>query len=87
MGRSVGIRPNPYTPRSVALMKERIAAEIVATITEKKVTPAEIARRYPSVRAGDLQNLRRGEHDVYGINRLVAIAEALGISFSLERAA
>lgn len=87
MGRSVAIRPNPYTPVTVRRMKEQVATEIVATMDARGLCAADVHRRYPSVRAGDISNLRAGDHDLYGLPRLIAIAEAVGLSFKLELAA
>jgi hypothetical protein len=86
MGRSVALRPNPYTPATVREMKERVATEIVATMDAKGLRAADVHKRYPSVRAGDISNLRAGDHDLYGLPRLIAMAEAIGLSFRLERA-
>jgi hypothetical protein len=44
-------------------------------------------RRYPSVRAVDIAAIRRGDHELYGLSRLIAIAETMGLGFSLELAA
>lgn len=87
MGRSVAIRPNPYTPATIRGWKEIVATRIVATMDERGLRAADVHKRYPSIRAGDISNLRAGDHDLYGLPRLVAMAEAIGINFKLELAA
>lgn len=85
MGRSVAIKPNPYTPVTIRRMKERVASAIVSKMNAHGLSAADMHRRYPSVRAGDISNLRAGDHDLYGLPRLVAMAEAIGISFELQQ--
>jgi len=87
MGRSVAVRPNPYTPVTVRRMKESVATAIVSTMDQRGLKASDVHRHYPSVRAGDISNLRAGDHDLYGLPRLIAIAEAVGLSFKLELAA
>jgi hypothetical protein len=84
MGRTVNLVPNPYEPRSASEMKERLADAIIAKVDSDRLSAAEISKRYSSIRAGDVQNLRRGEVYRYGIYRLLSFAEAVGVKASIQ---
>jgi len=75
--------PNPYIPVSVSQMKDRLGEAIVRRIEKDGITAAEIGRRYRSVRAGDISKIRQGDWALFGINRLVAIAETIGVQVEI----
>lgn len=79
MGKSYGLKPNPYTPATARQLKETLGEAITRRITASGTTAAEISRRYKSVRSGDLARIRAGDAELYGLPRLIAIAEALGL--------
>lgn len=83
MGRSFGTIPNPYTPATARQLKETLGEAITRRIAASGTTAAEISRRYKSVRSGDLQRIRAGEAELYGLPRLIAIAEALGLELQV----
>ncbi|WP_114945890.1 XRE family transcriptional regulator [Microvirga calopogonii] len=84
MASSRPVIPNRYIPVSAARMKDRIGEAIVRRIERDDITAAEIARRYASIRAGDISKIRQGDWAIFGINRLVAIAEAIGVSVEAQ---
>jgi hypothetical protein len=47
MGRTVALRPKPYTTVSVRRMKERLCDAIVERMESKGLKPADIHARYP----------------------------------------
>lgn len=84
MARSRNIVPNPNVPMSVVAMKDRIGEAIVKRIEEDKITAAEIGRRYRSVRAGDISKIKQGDWALFGMNRLVSIAETIGLDVEIH---
>lgn len=69
-----------YTPVSVVRMKDWLAEEIVRVAKRDGLTPADIARRYPTIRRNDFSKIVNGDHQIFGVSRLSAVAEAIGIS-------
>lgn len=55
-----------------------LAAAIREKIQREKIATADIARRHTSIRAADIASIMRDDHN-FGINRLHAIAEAIGL--------
>lgn len=83
MGKSFGSIPNPYTPATARRLKEQLGEAITKHIAASGTTAAEISRRYKSIRSGDLQRIRAGEAELYGLPRLIAIAEAMGLELKV----
>lgn len=79
MGKSYGSIPNPYTPLTARRLKEQLGEAISKRIAASGTTAADISRRYKSIRSGDIARIRAGDAELYGLPRLIAIAEALGL--------
>lgn len=71
--------PNAYVCATVDRAKDVVGEAIAKCLREKPLTAPEINRRYPGIRAGDIQKMLAGDHRLYGLNRLFAFAEALGV--------
>lgn len=86
MGRTVPSIPNPHTPRSASEMKDVLGEAIARKIRSDATGTTVVAalKRYKSLRAGDVANVLSGDHQLYGINRLLAFSEALGLDVRVE---
>lgn len=82
MVRTTPTVPEKYTPRQALKDREVLAAAIRERIQRDKIPTSEIAKRHTSIRAADIAALMRDDH-TFGINRLHAIAEAIGLRASL----
>lgn len=74
--------PEPYKAVTAVQIEDALASAIVQHCDARGIGAADIAQRYPSVRAGHLNRLRRGEP--LGFRMLSSIAEALGIELLLK---
>lgn len=66
-----------------------VAAELARAIQESGIGAAAIAKRYASVRAGDVRSIVNGTwcERGLGLKRLIAVGEAIGVTFDLRRLA
>ncbi|WP_279482232.1 hypothetical protein [Aureimonas sp. SK2] len=78
MSKTTPTIPDKYTPRQALRDREVLAAAIREKIQREKIATADIARRHTSIRAADIASIMRDDHN-FGINRLHAIAEAIGL--------
>lgn len=78
MSRTTPTVPEKYTPRQALRDREVLAAAIRDKIQRERIPTSEIARRHSSIRAADIASILRDDHN-FGINRLHAIAEAIGL--------
>lgn len=79
--------PSKYSPDSARRMKEELGDAILAHMRRHNLTSIDIYRRYKSVRPADIREIEAGGASFYGLNRLLAICEALGIRAELKVAA
>lgn len=74
--------PEPYKSVTASEIEDALTAAILECIDARGITVVEIAQRYPSIRAGHIARLRRG--DGLGFRMLSSIAEALGLQIKLS---
>ena len=70
---------NPYVPDTVNRMKQSLADAISTELNRRNCSTTELRPYIPSIRKGHLNDFQQGVGSFYGISRLVAIAEALGL--------
>lgn len=74
--------PEPYKAATASEIEDALAAAIIAHCDAKGFGAVDIAQRYPSIRAGHLARIRRG--DGLGFRMLASIAEALGLQVQIS---
>ncbi len=77
---------SPYSYRSASFrnFQDDLAYALECHIKQKKLTAAEIARLYPSVRDAHIRKIRCGNGAELGMKMLFSIAEASGLQAKLE---
>lgn len=85
MARKTSYIPTSYRPISYDNFRAIVGNDLEDTIRKSQIGPAELTRRYGgAVRAWS--DLRNGDYEIHGIDRLIACAQALGIEYTVERA-
>ena len=69
--------PEPYKSVTATAIEEDLGRGIIAHLDARGMTAVDVSRRYPSIRAGHIARLRRGEP--LGFRMLSSIAEAIGL--------
>lgn len=77
--------PEKYKCFTISELESQLSVAVSEHIQAKRLTSAEIQERYPSIRAGHIAKLMRGEP--LCIKMLGSIAEATGMRWNLELAA
>ncbi len=77
--------PEKYKCFTISELESKLSMAVAEHIRAHRLTAVEINKRYPSIRAGHIAKLMRGEP--LGIKMLGAIAEATGMRWNLELAA
>lgn len=81
---SRAITPSKYTPKTAMVFKDRIGEAIVGHIAREKLAPVDVYQKYPSIRPRDLDQIRRGNVELFGLCRLIAVCEAIGLPLDLQ---
>ncbi|MDX0164403.1 hypothetical protein GOC43_21355 [Sinorhizobium meliloti] len=77
--------PEKYKCFTISELESQLSVAVAEHIQANCLTAIEIKERYPSIRAGHISKLLRGEP--LCIKMLGAIAEATGMRWNLELAA
>lgn len=78
-GRFRPTRPEAYSPESVERLKELLADALEREIRIRDIKPAQIQRLVPAIRRADVTAITSGDGAGFGIKKLAAIAEAVGL--------
>lgn len=68
--------PTPFKCATAVEIETKLSEDVIKHIDARKLTSAEISRRYPTIRLEHLQKLRRGEPLNFRV--LSALIEATG---------
>jgi hypothetical protein len=77
--------PDAYKCVTAREIEDVLTAAIVEHIDRRRLTSADISKRYPSIRLEHIAKLRRGEP--LGFRMLSAISEAIGLKVNVQVAA
>ncbi|SEQ87991.1 hypothetical protein SAMN05216548_108183 [Faunimonas pinastri] len=84
MGGSTPILPNRYQCVSAQAAKDVIGGALANAIQARRLKPSQVAASYSRIRAGEVGKILDGDWQVFGINRLMAIGEALGVQVEIR---
>lgn len=76
------VSPQPWTPLTSTMIRERLTYEILKRVDELNVTPGELRRMKPGFRPGYVAKMRDGA--LFGEKLLFSLAEALGIFVTID---
>lgn len=76
--------PERWIPRTYKNFQEELSDALADHIGRKGFTATQIAQRYPSIRAGHLATLKRGDGETLGLKMLLALAEATGLKAEMR---
>ena len=68
--------PTPWKSATAQEIEDSMSKAVIGHIDARRLTSADISRRYPSIRLEHLNKLRRGES--LGFRMLAALVEATG---------
>ncbi|MDR6664043.1 MULTISPECIES: hypothetical protein [unclassified Rhizobium] len=74
--------PTPFKCATAVEIEAKLSAEVIQHIDARRLSSAEISRRYPTIRLEHLQKLRRGEPLNFRV--LSALIEATGAPVNIR---